>query len=52
MCAILAQYALYYFVIAFLIIIGISSAYFNFHWYFKKDITCFEFSTKTQTTIY
>ena len=40
------------FAIAFLIIIGISSAYFYFHWYFKKDITCFEFSAKAQTTIY
>ena len=40
------------FVIAFLIIIGISSAYFYFHWYLKKNITCVKFNTNTQTTIY
>ena len=48
----LVQYTQYYLSFAFLIIIGISSAYFYFHWYLKKDITCVKFNTNTQTTIY
>ena len=40
------------FAIAFSIIIGISSAYFYFHWYLKKDMTRVKFGTNTQTTIY
>ena len=40
------------FATAFLMIIGISSAYFYFNWYLKKDITRDEFNTNTQTTIY
>ena len=31
---------------------NISSAYFYFHWYLKKDITHVKFSNNTQTTIY
>ena len=40
------------FAIAFLMIIGISSAYFYFNWHLKKDITRDKFNTNTQTTIY
>ena len=40
------------FVIAFSMIIGISSAYFYFNWYLKKDITRVKFNNNTQTTIY
>ena len=41
------------FVIAFLIIIGISSAYFYFHWYLKRtDINITNINPKTETLIY
>ena len=40
------------FVIAFSMIIGISSAYFYFNWYLKKDIIRVKFNNNTQTTIY
>ena len=40
------------FAISFLMIIGISSAYFYFYWYIKKDVICVKFNTKTQTNIY
>ena len=40
------------FVVAFLNIIGINSAFIYFHWYLKKDITCVKFNPNTQTTIY
>ena len=52
MYAVLAQYTLKLFVIAFLISIGISSAYIYFHWYLRKDITRVNFNTNTQKTIY
>ena len=35
------------FLIAFLMIIGISSAYFYFHWYLIKDFTHVKFNTNT-----
>ena len=38
--------------IAFLIIIGISSGYFYFHWYLKKDNTIINTSVNTETLIY
>ena len=37
---------------AFLIIICISSAFFYFHWYLKRDDICVESYTNTQATIY
>ena len=40
------------FVIAFVMIIGISSAYLYFHWYLKKDVTRVKLNNNTQTTIY
>ena len=40
------------FVIAFLIIIGISSAFAYFHWCLKRDNSHVTFNTNTQTTIY
>ena len=40
------------FVIAFLMIIGISSAYFYLNWFLRKDITRVKFNTNTQTIIY
>ena len=39
-------------IIAFLIIIGISSGYFYFHWYLKKDNTIINTSVNTETLIY
>ena len=39
------------FVIAFLMIIGITSVYFYYHWYLKIDITRVKFNTNTRTTI-
>ena len=41
------------FVIAFLIIIGISSAFIYFHWYLKKDNTIItNINRNTETVIY
>ena len=40
------------FVIAFVMIIGISSAYLYFHWYLKKDVARVKLNNNTQTTIY
>ena len=40
------------FVIAFLIIIVIISAFIYFHWYSKEDIICVKFNFSTQTTLY
>ena len=41
------------FIIAFLIIIGIRSAYFCFHWYLKKDNTVItNINLGTETVIY
>ena len=39
-------------VIAFLIIIGITSAFIYFDWFLKKDNIRIKFNTNTQTTIY
>ena len=57
MYAVLAQYTLKLFVIAFLISIGISSAYIYLfsayiHWHLRKDITRVNFNMNTQKTIY
>ena len=41
------------FLIFFTINVGGIGAYFvYFHWYLKKDVTCVDFDTCTQTTIY
>ena len=41
------------FAIAFLMIIGISSEYFYFHWYLKRtDINIININSKTKTLIY
>ena len=40
------------FSILFTINVGIGAYFVYFYWYFKKDVTCVEFDTRTQTTIY
>ena len=53
--AIIVQYTLYY-LIAFLITIDISSAYFYFHWYLERNSTNINTiiitSVNTETVIY
>ena len=38
--------------ILFTINVGIGAYFVYFRWYLKKDVTCVEFDTRTQTTIY
>ena len=40
------------FSILFTINVGIGAYFVYFYWYLKKDVTCVEFDTRTQTTIY
>ena len=40
------------FVIVFLIIIGISSAFTYFHWYLEKDINIININPSAETVIY
>ena len=51
-CSSCTVYAVLFWIFFTIIVGGIGAYFVYFHWYLKKDVTCVDFDTCTQTTIY